>query len=188
MIEFRQKLFSEYDAMRSLYVELMKFSDRNKFKVIDSAQLLPILKGNNVVIERFVISTAFGHRDKYRMYIKVGAKAKMPDEVRLPEHVYDKRLLNFKLSFKNKFFSGEEERLFGSGKNKKKDGGGDGIFINSDLPIDLSIPVRELLGEALKYDKQSRSLVLEFNNIQDAIRAINILPFGLNYRIYLLEL
>ena len=86
----------------------------------------------------------------------------------------------------------EEERLFN--KNKKKGGGGNGndngggVFFNGDLPLDLSIPVRELLGEALKYDKQSRSLVLEFNNIQDAIRAINILPFGLNYRIYLLEL
>jgi len=188
MIEFRQKLFSEYDAMRSLYVELMKYSDRNKFKIINSSQLLPILKGNSVVIERFVISTAFGHRDKYRMYIKVGAKAKMPDEVRLPEHVYDKRLLNIKISFKNKLFS-EEERLFSpNSKKKKNDGNNNGASFNSDLPFDLSIPVRELLGEALKYDKASRSLVLEFSSIQDAIRAINILPFGLKYQIYLLEL
>jgi hypothetical protein len=37
MIEFRQKTFSEYDAMRSLYVELLKGGDRNKnrVKVID---------------------------------------------------------------------------------------------------------------------------------------------------------
>ena len=194
MIEFRQKLFSEYDAMRSLYVELMKYSDRNKFKLINSSQLLPTLKGNSVVIERFVISTAFGHRDRYRMYIKVGAKAKMPDEVRLPEHVYDKRLLNIKISFKNKLFSEEEVlkyKLFHKKKNGNGGGGGDnsgGAFFNSDLPFDLSIPVRELLGEALKYDKTSRSLVLEFSSIQDAIRAINILPFGLKYQIYLLEL
>ena len=192
MIEFRQKLFSEYDAMRSLYVELMKYSDRNKFKLINSSQLLPTLKGNSVVIERFVISTAFGHRDRYRMYIKVGAKAKMPDEVRLPEHVYDKRLLNIKISFKNKLFSEEgvlKYKLFDNNKKKKKNNGdNNGAFFNSDLPFDLSIPVRELLGEALKYDKTSRSLVLEFNNIQDAIRAINILPFGLKYQIYLLEL
>lgn len=187
MIEFRQKLFSEYDAMRSLYIELMKFSDRNKFKLINSSQLLPTLKGNSVVIERFVISTAFGHRDRYRMYIKVGAKAKMPDEVRLPEHVYDKRLLNIKISFKNKLFS-EEERLFSPKNKNKKNGDNNGAFFNSDLPFDLSIPVRELLGEALKYDKASRSLVLEFSSIQDAIRAINILPFGLKYQIYLLEL
>ena len=196
MIECRQKLFSEYDAMSSLYVELMKYSDRNKFKIINSSQLLPTLKGNSVVIERFVISTAFGHRDRYRMYIKVGAKAKMPDEVRLPEHVYDKRLLNIKISFKNKLFSEEEilkYKLFNKNKNKNGNGGGGGdnsggAFFNSDLPLDLSIPVRELLGEALKYDKASRSLVLEFGSIQDAIRAINILPFGLKYQIYLLEL
>ena len=195
MIEFRQKLFSEYDAMRSLYVELMKYSDRNRFKLINSSQLLPILKGNSVVIERFVISTAFGHRDRYRMYIKVGAKAKMPDEVRLPEHVYDKRLLNIKISFKNKLFSEEgilRYKLFNDNKNKNKkkknNGDNNGAFFNSDLPFDLSIPVRELLGEALKYDKASRSLVLEFGSIQDAIRAINILPFGLKYQIYLLEL
>ena len=196
MIEFRQKLFSEYDAMRSLYVELMKYSDRNKFKLINSSQLLPTLKGNSVVIERFVISTAFGHRDRYRMYIKVGAKAKMPDEIRLPEHVYDKRLLNIKISLKNKLFSEEEVlkyKLFNNNRNRNRNGnggGGDngGASFSSDLPFDLSIPVRELLGEALKYDKTSRSLVLEFSSIQDAIKAINILPFGLKYQIYLLEL
>lgn len=176
MIEFRQKLFSEYDAMRSLYVELMKYSDKRMFGIIDSTQLLPILKGNNVVIERFVISTAFGHRDRYRMYLKIGAKAKLPDEVRLPGHVYDKKLLNIKVRFGRKVFS----------KNKGGDGG-DGLSVGADMPIDISIPVKELLGDALKYDKKERSLVLEFNNIQDAIRAINILPFGINYKIYLLN-
>lgn len=181
MITFRQKNFSEYDAMRSLYVELMKKSDRRMFGIIDSSQLLPILKGNNVVIERFVISTSFGHPDKYRMYIKIGAKAKLPDEVRLPTHVYDKRLLNVSVKFGRKIFS----------KNKGKGGdggGGEGLSVNTTLPIDISIPVKELLGEALKYDKPGRSLVLEFGTIQDAIHAINILPFGINYKIYLLEL
>lgn len=180
MIEFRQKLFSEYDAMRSLYVELMKYSDKRMFGIIDSTQLLPILKGNNVVIERFVISTAFGHHDRYRMYLKIGAKAKLPDEVRLPGHVYDKKLLNLKVRFGRKVFS----------KNKGKGGnndGGDGMSVGMDMPIDISIPVKELLGDALKYDKKERSLVLEFNTIQDAIRAINILPFGINYKIYLLD-
>ena len=179
MITFRQKNFSEYDAMRSLYVELMKYSDKRMFSVIDSAQLLPILKGNNVVIERFVISTSFGHHDKYRMYIKIGAKAKLPDEVRLPSHVYDKRLINIGIKFGRKIFSKKP----GNGDG----GGGDGLSVGANLPIDISIPVKELLGEALKYDKPGRSLVLEFNTIQDAIRAINILPFGLNYKIYLLE-
>ena len=45
MIKFRQKDFSEYDAMRTLYVELMKKSDRNKFGIIDQSALIPILKG-----------------------------------------------------------------------------------------------------------------------------------------------
>lgn len=177
MITFRQKNFSEYDAMRSLYVELMKYSDKRMFSIIDSAQLLPILKGNNVVIERFVISTSFGHHDKYRMYIKIGAKAKLPDEVRLPSHVYDKRLINIGIKFGRKIFS----------KKPGNGDGGDGLSVGANLPIDISIPVKELLGEALKYDKPGRSLVLEFNTIQDAIRAINILPFGINYKIYLLE-
>jgi hypothetical protein len=180
MITFRQKNFSEYDAMRSLYVELMKYSDKRMFSIIDSAQLLPILKGNNVVIERFVISTSFGHHDKYRMYIKIGAKAKLPDEVRLPSHVYDKRLINIGIKFGRKIFSKK------GGKPGNGDGG-DGLSVGANLPIDISIPVKELLGEALKYDKPGRSLVLEFNTIQDAIHAINILPFGINYKIYLLE-
>ena len=64
MIKFRQKTFSEYDAMRSLYVELLKRGDRNKWKIIDQGSLLPVLRGNNVVIERFVISTSFLHKDK----------------------------------------------------------------------------------------------------------------------------
>lgn len=53
--------------------------------------------------------------------------------------------------------------------------------------FDLSYEVSELLGEAIKYDKKSRSLVLEFKSIEDAINALNILPFGLGYKIYLLN-
>ena len=53
--------------------------------------------------------------------------------------------------------------------------------------FDLSYEVSELLGEAVKYDKKSRSLVLEFKSIEDAINALNILPFGLGYKIYLLN-
>jgi len=182
MIEFRQKLFTEYDAMRSLYVELMKYSDKRSFGIIDSTQLLPILKGNNIVIERFVISTSFGHGDKYRMYIKIGAKAKLPDEVRLPGHVYDKRLLNIKLRVGRKLFN---ETI----KQKEFKGDGvDGMNVNTELsPIDISVPVKQLLGDAIKYDKRGRLLVLEFRSIQDAIHALNILPFGMNYKIYLLD-
>ena len=52
--------------------------------------------------------------------------------------------------------------------------------------VNLTYEVRELLGEAVKYDKKERSLVLEFKTIDDAIRALNILPFGINYNIFLL--
>jgi len=185
MITFRQKFFSEYDAMRSLYVELMKYSDKRMFGIIDSTQLLPILKGNNVVIERFVISTAFGHKDRYRMYLKIGAKAKLPDEVRLPGHVYDKRLFGVRVKLGRKMFADSNNN--NNKKKKNGNGGGDNLNISSEFPFDITVPVRELLGDALKYDKAGRSLVLEFNTIQDAIHAINILPFGINYKIYLLD-
>ena len=196
MIEFRQKNFSEYDAMKSLYEELKRYSRQNRnnfsFSIIDSSALIPILKGNNIVIERFVISTSFGKKDKYRMYLKIGAKAKLPDEVRLPS--YDRRNngpinLKFRLGSgiqKKKYFSEVlEQREF---DNKKKDGGG-GQAVDSGIEFypDLSYTTNELKGETLKYDKKERSLVLEFPDIRSAIDALNILPFGLNYKIYLLD-
>ena len=202
MIKFRQKNFSEYDAMRSLYVELMKYSDRYKFRIIYTSALIPILKGNNVVIERFVISTSLFGKDKYRMYLKVGAKAKMPDEVRLPERVYDKKLANARVNFNGGLFGKDNN----SGGDKKKEthhsdttvseariklfGGGNnrhGISAELSPNVDISYQVSELIGEAIKYDKPGRSLVLEFSSIRDAIYALNILPFGLNYQIYLLN-
>lgn len=195
MIKFRQKDFSEYDAMRSLYVELLKKSDRNKFKVIDTSALIPILKGNNIVIERFVINTSLFGRDKYRMYIKIGAKAKLPDEVRLPGKVYDKRLLNIRLNMKGGIKAFEQHnqsdtteptevrvKLFG-----KNNGGGPDISSEISPNLDFSVERQELLGNAVKYDKKARLLVLDFNTIYDAINALNILPFGLNYNIYLLN-
>ncbi len=207
MIIFKQKEFSEFDAMRSLYIELVKNSKPNRFQMIKLNSLLPILKGNNVVIERFVISTGLFKRDTYRMYLKIGAKAKMPDEVRLPSRVYDETLFNATL---NVGFDGapiqknnseiETKTLFKEksfGKNNKKknnngngDGGGNrgGLKSNLNFPVNVSYEVKKLLGEAVNYDKKSRSLVLEFETIQDAINAINILPFGMNYRIYLLDI
>lgn len=195
MIKFRQKDFSEYDAMRSLYVELLKKSDRNKFKVIDTSALIPILKGNNIVIEKFVISTSLFGRDKYRMYLKIGAKAKLPDEVRLPGKVYDKRLLSVRLTMKGgaKAFEQHNQsdtteptevrvKLFG-----KNNGGGPDIGSEISPNLDFTIERQELLGNAVKYDKKARLLVLDFNTIYDAINALNILPFGLNYNIYLLN-
>ena len=208
MIEFRQKTFSEYDAMRSLYVELLKGGDRNKnrVKVIDQSQLLPILKGNNIVIERFVISKSFLQRkDKYRLYLKIGAKAKLPDEVRLPERVQDKKLGNANLNINvgsfapglknNNNNNGGQQRNFSEvifkqkdfGKNKNGGGGQPTIGANLSPSINFTYAVRELSGKTLKYDKKERSLVLEFDSIHDAINALNVLPFGINYNIYLLS-
>jgi len=199
MIQFRQKTFSEYDAMRSLYVELLKRGDKNKWKVIDRDSLIPVLRGNNVVIERFVISTSFAHRDRYRLYLKIGAKAKLPDEVRLPERVYDKRLGNATLNFNMGLFAPGQNNNNNNNNNQKqknmsvvfrqKDfgkGAPPTISASVSPSINLTYEVRELLGEAVKYDKKERSLVLEFKSIEDAIRALNILPFGINYNIFLL--
>jgi hypothetical protein len=194
MIQFRQKTFSEYDAMRALYVELLKRGDKNKWKVIDKNSLIPVLRGNNVVIERFVISTSFAHRDRYRLYLKIGAKAKLPDEVRLPERVYDKRLGNASINFNMGLFApGSKDNQGQKQKNmsvvfKQKEFKGAPHTISASVSpnINLTYEVRELLGEAVKYDKKERSLVLEFQSIEDAIRALNILPFGINYNIFLL--
>ena len=194
MIQFKQKTFSEYDAMKSLYEEMKKFGfDRRLKGIINSSSLIPVLKGNNIVIERFVISTSFGRSDKYRMYIKVGAKAKMPDEVRLPSNTRENDLLKLNFRFKRGLKQFSEVKLtqkeFGKNKNKNNDGGGGGDGLSSDIGIQPKITYKskELLGETLKYDKNSRSLVLEFSTIGNAIRALNILPFGINYNIYLLE-
>lgn len=179
MITFRQKEFREYDAMRSLYVKLMERSSRDKFNVIDTSALIPILKGNNIVVERFVISTSAFGTDKYRMYLKIGAKAKLPDEVRLQSRPYDERLLNLRLTFR-----GDHKAKSFSNK-----GGGAPSFAQTEVSpnINLSIERSRLLGNAIKYDKKSRLLILEFSTIEDAIYALNILPFGLNYKIYLLD-
>lgn len=195
MIKFRQKTFSvEYDAMRSLYVELMKRcnGDKRKWPVINSSALLPILKGNNVVIERFVISTPPFSREKYRMYLKVGARAKMPDEVRLPNYYRTKHLpisFNVKGGLGLKSFSKNRNRGGGGGNNNNNQGGGRFIetSIRSPEGFGIDMDVQEQLGETLKYDKRERSIVIEFPSIDNAIKALNILPFGIDYKIYLLD-
>ena len=204
MIEFKQKYYSEYDAMKSFYEELKKYSRMNrafpKVDIIDSTALIPVLRGNNVVIERFVISTSFGSKDKYRMYLKVGARAKMPDEVRLPSEAREKRLmnLNFKLNAGlpgRRFFSedGTRIKLFSKKNNRNNNnggggGGGNNLF-SSEVRLDpeLTYIEKELKGKTLSYDKRERSLVLEFDSIDSAIKSLTILPFGLNYNIYLLD-
>ena len=190
MIEFRQKIFAarEYDAMKSLYNELMKKDSpwRYKIKVIDSTSLLPVLRGNNVVIERFVISTQFGKKDKYRLYLKIGAKAKLPDDVRLPGFDKKNRLFRSNLRVEGSSWLGQKNN---SEKFRQKDFGnppniGTSIDFGSyEIEYEKTVP----RGTTLLYDKKGRSLVIEFDTIQDAIRALDILPFGLNYNMYLLD-
>lgn len=202
MIEFRQKQFSEYDAMRYLYTELMKNDAwKRRIQTIDSNSLVPILKGNNIVIERFVISTRPFHKDRYRMYLKIGAKAKMPDAVRLPGYTKNNKLLGSSIKISGGLFARqrnnseiEEESTifrqkdFGNGGNN---GGGGKPMISTEFsPISGEIQYETTVprGDTIDYDKKSRSIVLEFDSAQDAINALNILPFGLNYKVYLLDL
>ena len=195
MIQFRQKQFTEYDAMRTLYERILKRTggDKNKkFKIINSSALIPILKGNNVVVEKFTISTSvFGGRERYRMYIKIGARAKLPDEVRLPSlKVYDDTIGKVSLRIGDglfrKSFSEDVsiQKEFGKGG-----GGGSQPSFKAEMNQDISIKrkCQEILGEAIEYSKTQRSLVLEFKSVDDAIEALNYLPFGLNYQIYLLD-
>jgi hypothetical protein len=195
MIEFRQKAFTEYDAMRSFFVELSKRNNNNyndrqqRWKVIDKTSLLPILKGNNIVIERFVISTSLLGRDKYRMYLKIGAKVNMPDKVRLPELVRDKKLGNAYISLGTDIKVNDNNNNNG-GKKEKKSNNNDNTFVRSTftpLSLDIKYNTGEPLGEVIKYSKKERSLVLEFSSIGKAIEALNVLPFGLNYNIFLLS-
>jgi hypothetical protein len=213
MAIFRQKIFTEYDAMRSLYVEMQRNTRDIPFSVIDEHSLLPVLKENSVVIERFVISTAFGHKDRYRMYLKIGAKAKMPDQVRLPGYTKMHKIGNLGMTLENAEWAdpnidqgnydqklGSRNRLYQKNNSAPFSSGNKRIKLFSDdkfhpdiratfTPnIDLSYETSELTGETLKYDKKERSLVLEFPTIQDAVKALKILPFGINYKVYLLNL
>lgn len=200
MIEFRQKEFSEYDAMRYLWTELQKNDAwRRRIQIVDSNSLIPILKGNNIVIERFVISTRPLHKDRYRMYLKIGAKAKMPDAVRLPGFTKSNKLLGSSLKLNGSIFAKQKtssettEPEFRQKEFGKGGGGGGGpkpmvsteLFpLSGEIQYDTTVP----RGDTLDYDKKSRSIVLEFDTVQDAINALNILPFGLNYKVYLLDL
>ena len=193
MIKFKQKTYSkESDAMRALYVALQR--ERVRVEVINQNQLLPVLKGNNIVIERFVVFTPTFGRDKFRMYLKIGAKDKMPDNVRLADsYIKSDKVLDASLSFEGAL---ERRKLFGKHNNKK--GGGNNNNNNQDAPkfakagfdfgkVGLYKDKEEKIGTAIKYDIKSRSLVLEFGSIENAVKALNILPFGINYKIYLLD-
>ena len=232
MITFRQKEFTEYDAMKAFHNELCRLTDRNRFPIITKSDLPSVLKGNNIVIEKFVIASPFFGRDVYRMYIRVGLKAKMPEAIRLTDKQYDKRLGDFQVNFrsgnylvydpykndnkgnnnksnnnnnkpnnnnnnkpnnkpkaKQSRFSELSQKEF---DNKKNNVPGWTPQLTSEFHPDresmsISYLVKETLGEAIVNDKVTRTVVLEFKSIHDAIRVLNVLPFGLNYRIYLLD-
>lgn len=209
MIQFRQKQFTEYDAMKSLYETIMRLTggDRaHRFPIINKSGLISVLRGNNIVVEKFTISTSLFGKEKYRMYIKIGAKAKLPDEVRLPKvKVYEQKLCDLNLGFggsinpKERLNSlienrqGEIQKQFGGGKGNNNNGGGGGgqgkglLSFGGNNRFFLTKEINDYLAKAIKYSKTERSLVLELSNIEDAIKALNILPFGLNYTIYLLD-
>jgi hypothetical protein len=205
MITFRQKEFTEYDAMKAFHNELCRLTDRNRFPICTKSEMIPILKGNNIIIEKFVIASPFFGRDVYRMYIRVGLKAKMPEAIKLTDKQYDKRLGDFQLNFKSgnlfddpkKNFEEERtmsdlaQKIFGNNNNKNKYPSWK-PQLSSEFHADrnamsISYLAKETLGEAIVNDKKTRTVVLEFKSIHDAIRVLNILPFGLNYRIYLLD-
>ena len=201
MIKFRQKEFTEYDAMKAFHNELCRFTDRNRFPIISKSELPSVLKGNNVVIEKFVIASPFFGKDVYRMYIRVGLKAKMPEAIRLTDKQYDKRLGDFQVNFKSgnlfapRNFSNNNNNNNNNNKNKNKGNNNNNNWqpqMSSEFRPDrdslsVSYLVKEALGEAIINDKETRTVVLEFKSIQDAIRVLNVLPFGLNYKIYLLD-
>jgi hypothetical protein len=195
MITFRQKEFTEYDAMKAFYNELCRLTDRNRFPICTKSELPSILKGNNVVIEKFVIASPFFGRDVYRMYIRVGLKAKMPEAIRLTDKQYDKRLGDFQVNLKSGNLFDSQERNYSEILEQREFKGGYPFWkpqMSADFRPDrdamsISYLVKESLGEAIVNDKKTRTVVLEFKSIQDAIRVLNLLPFGLNYKIYILD-
>lgn len=95
--------------------------------------------------------------------------------------------MDLSLSFKGGV-KAPQQKQYSNGKSKGSNPPPLGINTEIKTPyFSLERDVQEILGEALEYNKRDRSLVLEFQSIPDAIRALNILPFGLNYKLYLLD-
>lgn len=185
MIKFKEVTYSEYYAMRELYNELNKYpsvGDNKKFEVISKSYLPGILKGNSVVVEKFTAKTKLIGKDRYRMYIRVGSKAKMPDEVRMPKSYYDETIGGLSLNLGGGGEIASKITNVGSERQYSKNKGN-----NQGIKISLQATVSKLLGDAIVYDKKERLLVLELDTVQDAVRALNVLPFGLGYKIYLLD-
>lgn len=191
MIKFVQKEFSEADAMRPFYVKLQEYMRDRRcpfVQVIGKNEMLPILSGNNVIIERFVITQRVFGKDSFKMYLRFGSKVKLPDNFELSDFRYETKSLlgGTKLSVG---IGGGNNNNQGNKNNNKKNKKFSliGPEINS-LSFALNRDVKVKSGEVVHYDKSNRIAVLEFNNIDNAIRSLNILPLGLNYKLYLLDL
>lgn len=175
MIRFREIRYSEYDAMRELYNELNKNNTGEygkRFEIISRSYLPGILKGNSVVVEKFTITSKLLGRDRYRMYVRVGSKAKLPDKVKLPKSYRDKPMpLSIALGF-----GGSDPTSGESKKNRSR------VF-----KLDVQTTESKLLGDIVSYDRTERLLVVEVDSVNDASKALFVLPFGLNYKVYLLD-
>ena len=206
MIKFRQKEFSEADAMRPFFVKLQREIRERRapfVQVISKNEMLPILSGNNVIIEKFVLSDKLIGKDTFKMYLRFGSKVKLPEIMKLSEFEYKNKSLLGGSRIDIDLSSGSNNGNNGGGNNnsnnqQKKKNKGNNKFPQqkqyslfnpklNGLSFTLSRDVKESLGEVILYDKKSRIAVLEFKNISDAIKALNILPLGLNYKLYLLD-
>lgn len=176
MIKFREKLYSEYDAMKSLYNTLK--SRNAKFEVISDDALPAVLRGNNIVIEKFMISTSYFGRDKYRTYIKLGSRLKLPTSVRLPKYYENKRVGGLGLNILLPKPGSDQSQSNQQGQQSKK---------NKGASMSLDITTAKVPADTLKYDKSSGTLILESDSIQDAVNALNILPFGISYKVFILQ-
>jgi hypothetical protein len=137
------------------------------------------------------------------MYLRFGSKVKLPEVMKLSEFEYkNKSLLGGSRIDIDLSSTGGGSNNNGGGNNnnnnQKKKNKGNNKFPQqkqyslfnpklSGLSFALSRDVKESLGEVILYDKKSRIAVLEFKNINDAIKALYILPLGLNYKLYLLD-
>lgn len=199
MIKFKQKEFSESDAMRPFYVKLQKEMKERRapfVQIIGKSEMIPILSGNNVIIEKFVLVDKFFGKDTFKMYLRFGNKVKLPDSMKLSDFKYEnKNLLGGSRIDIDLFPNSNNQQQNNNKKNKKKnkDKGpkqNNYSFIDpkiSGLGLSFSRDQKISLGEVVHYDKKSRIAVLEFKSIEDAIRSLNILPLGLNYKLYLLD-
>lgn len=168
MIKFQERSYSEYDAIRELYNHLTRNDKR--FEVISKSYLPGILKGNSVVVEKFTSVTKVFGKDRYRMYLKVGSKAKMPDDVRLTKTYRDEQIpvsINLKTG---------SDVINNTGENRE-----------NSVKLYLNVRNSSLVADVIMYNKKQSRLILEMDSVRDASEALYVLPFGLSYKVYLLD-